>query len=245
MTATDKEESVQMSVSDCYNKYTCGMCGDFYHPDLSFQKADGSIITLDTGAWGGTANDDTGLSYAVEVETGSLTTPIPGRRLLEDTSDSAGEPCHGLLSEMQIECNIQMKSYSSCCWDRLDWCVNHIKYACAWDSCACVMGKSVNETQARYENTMELCASKVLNASMSFTCGLDASYFDSPDMSKYNANVDTSECEDCSAYTAGHIFIGIFIGLAIFGIIVTVVYCFVIKPKLQQNMGGTQMYHQM
>eukprot|EP00483_Globobulimina_turgida_P010362 UN10382 len=159
MTATDIEEAVQISVSDCYNKYTCGMCGDFFHTDLNFQTADGSIITLDTGAWGGTANDDTGLSYAVEVESGALTTtPEPQRRLLAETTQAseyfAGEPCHGLLSEMELECNVQMKSYAACCWDRLEWCTNDIKLACAWDSCACVMGKSINETQARYENTM-------------------------------------------------------------------------------------------
>eukprot|EP01084_Bolivina_argentea_P290387 498790_1 len=97
------------------------------------------------------------------------------------------------------------------------------------------MGKTNNLTQTQYENTVDLCIKSVLNASMSFVCGLDYDSFIVPDMTIYDNKIDSEKviyknCEKCNV--GGNIFIGIVIGLFVFGIIVVVVYLLVIKPKL-------------
>eukprot|EP01084_Bolivina_argentea_P109124 195044_1 len=70
-TPTIKEEGLELKMGNCYKKYTCGMCGNFYDTGLYFEKLDGSHITLSEGCWGGTANYDDGLSYLVPNTMGS------------------------------------------------------------------------------------------------------------------------------------------------------------------------------
>eukprot|EP01083_Nonionella_stella_P085443 236947_1 len=241
MTATDKEESVQMSVSDCYNKYTCGMCGDFYNIGLNFQTSDGNIIELDDGAWGGTANDETGLTYAVDDniydDDDIITTETPMRRLVSDNMHSIiSEPCFGLREDIEMECNEQLREYAKCCWDRKEFCKDII-VNCGWDSCSCVMGKAHNITQAQNENIIDLCITNVLNASMNFVCGLDANRFVVPDMTIYRKDEDVelvyNECKDCNV--VGNIILGIVIGCVVVSIMFGVVCVLIIKPKLNQK----------
>eukprot|EP00483_Globobulimina_turgida_P007048 UN07062 len=80
------------------------------------------------------------------------------------------------------------------------------------------------------------CVGSMLNASMSFVCGLGADSFVAPDMSIYETIIEKEvvieyeECDDCDA--AGNIVLGIGIASTVFVIIGCFLYCFVIKPKL-------------
>ena len=92
-TATVKEEGVTIKISDCYKKFTCGICGNHYDAGLYFEQIDGSYITLSSGSWGGTANYADGLSYLVAGTMGT------SRRRLIDEND---EPCYGNLDALEV-----------------------------------------------------------------------------------------------------------------------------------------------
>jgi hypothetical protein len=220
-TVTRNEEAVEIRVSDCYKEYTCGMCGNFYNTGLTFEIADGSTIELDEGCWGGTANDDTGLSYLVHPDV-----PHPRRMLV----DEIGEPCFGLIDVIEVECHTQLRQWADCCWDRSGFCEEMI-VSCSWDSCACVMGQGAGFN-------MSECVYSMLNASMSFVCGLGADSFVEPDMSIYeNGGAEEDEDEDepveCDEFEpAGFILLGAGISAAVLLVVCCFLYCFVLKPKM-------------
>eukprot|EP01084_Bolivina_argentea_P290386 498789_1 len=234
------EEAIEIRVSQCYKPYTCGMCGDMYNTGLNFQISDGTIIELDAGAWGGTANDETGLTYAVDYDDNEeepITTETPQRRIMIDTTQNIiGEPCFGLRKEIESECHTQLRQHAECCWDRREFC-DDIIVSCGWDSCSCVMGKSHNITHALIENTVGMCTTAVLNASMTFVCGLPSDSFIVPDMSIYEKNVESdtvnNECKEGNITL--NIGIGIIIGFVVFAVVAIFVYLLLIKRKLNEK----------
>jgi hypothetical protein len=235
-TAAHNEEAVEIRVSDCYKAFTCGMCGNFYNTGLDFQRSDGSVIQLDEGCWGGTANDADGLSYLVDAA-GAVTAHELHRRLVVDEYAEESEPCFGLRDEIIRECSSQMgELYAQCCWDRSQFCQEMI-ISCSWDTCSCVMGKG----EAHKNTSTPQCVESILNASMSFMCGLDADSVLVPDMSIYqvvevnnnNVAADSSECDKMnSGVNVVGVFVGVAIASAIFIILACLWYSFVIKPKL-------------
>eukprot|EP01084_Bolivina_argentea_P271403 461799_1 len=230
-TVWSKEEGVEIKVSDCYKRSTCGICGNFYDPGLYFERIDGTHMTLSEGCWGGTANDETGLSYLLPGTMGN-------RRQLQIVNEEKDEPCFGLIDDIETECKSGLEEYSECCSTRSDFCDDDIVLGCKWDSCSCVMTEADSLINVHNNGIVNECVSKILSNAMNFTCNLPADEFKIPDMSVYendenqqnllsNGNDANIECDDNSVSS---IFIGIAIGCVICIIINVIIYFFVLKP---------------
>jgi len=230
-TPTVKEESVLLELSECYKRYVCGMCGNFYREGYSFERIDGSTMTLSEGCWGGTANHADGLSYLLAGTMGS------SRRRLQD-EDTDEEPCYGYLDELDTQCLAAMDEYSECCSTRQDYCDDMIAPDCKWDACACV---AALDESAVTTAVVEQCAADAVKAAMNMTCMLEADTFVVPDVELLfgeedaSAAVVTSECGDASGVNIG---IGIVIGCAIFIAIDCCIYFGYLKGKLDVVRGG-------
>eukprot|EP00485_Elphidium_margaritaceum_P023488 CAMPEP_0202712698 /NCGR_PEP_ID=MMETSP1385-20130828/44208_1 /ASSEMBLY_ACC=CAM_ASM_000861 /TAXON_ID=933848 /ORGANISM="Elphidium margaritaceum" /LENGTH=476 /DNA_ID=CAMNT_0049372805 /DNA_START=33 /DNA_END=1460 /DNA_ORIENTATION=+ len=182
-TATVSEEGVQFEVSDCFKRYTCGMCGNFYDTELNFERVDGTYVALSEGCWGGTANADDGLSYLLDGTMGTA------RRRLIDTDS---EPCYGLLESIEAECATEISFYAECCDARRTFCDSYVVPGCSWDACSCVMGANETAATATDSTVVQDCVEETTAATMAFTCSLPATDFDIPE-SLYDTLSPTSE----------------------------------------------------
>ena len=232
-TATVKEEGVTIKISDCYKKFTCGICGNFYDPGLYFERIDGTYMTLSSGSWGGSANHADGLSFLVEGTMGAR------RRRLIDEND---EPCYGKLDDLEAQCGVEIDVYSDCCDERAEFCDEIVTPNCKWDACSCVMGYEEGDVD---DDVIVGCVATTLAATMNSTCIMPADDFAIPEslgIEEFESVVGgTSECEDNSATD---IVIGIVIGCAIFIVIDIIIYFACIKAKLdavQNGYGGVDV----
>ena len=254
------QDSAQISISDCFKGFTCGLCGNFVNRWPFFETASGDIITVDAGYYGRTAENVDGFGYLLPNSRGLE----PQRRILQEsnyTISNKTSACFHLEERLFLQCNMELAYHTECCNSRHGFCERASIDDCKIDACACI-AYNMDEYQISTLNELErtniiqTCVTNTMSALLNFTCNLPEIDFIIPtDTIPSNTNNEFCNILIQEALSNAHnnsnncpsnkngifILIGIFIGLIIALIAVGIGYIFYLKPKPTQmeNEGDT------